>query len=98
MNIKTVGFQVLKPEVLTKVQFKLDDAEEFLHHKIGEFDELSVTLKELHKTTQDTHPIYELIINLVRGANITHAKAEDRDVIVAVDKALEVIKSTAVKK
>jgi ribosome-associated translation inhibitor RaiA len=95
MNIKTVGFQVLSTGQLSAVQEKLQGVVEFLGNKHSEFDELSVVLKEIHKTTKNAHPLYELQVNLIKGSHVIHAKKEDRDVLVCLDEALDVVKTKA---
>jgi ribosome-associated translation inhibitor RaiA len=98
MNIKTVGLQVLNAEQLHSVEHKLESVVEFISSKNVAFDELSVVLKEVHKTNASTHPVYEFQVNLIKGSHVFHAKSEDRDVLAGLDDAFEVIKSQVAHK
>lgn len=94
--IKTVGFQVLKLEEVTKVQEMLENTSDHITGKVGDYDELSVHLKQVHNTEKG-HPVNEIIVNLIKGTPIAHTKVEDRDVLAGMDKALSTIKSTVIK-
>ena len=73
----------------------LENASDHITGKMGSYDELSVHLKQVHNTDKG-NPVNEIIVNLIKGTPIAHAKVEDRDILIGMDKALSTIKNTVV--
>lgn len=64
-----------------------------LKKKIDTFEELDISCKEIHKASEDATPIYELKVNLFYKKNRAHGSAEERDLIMAINKACESVEA-----
>ncbi|MFT4313033.1 MAG: hypothetical protein ACMXYA_01370 [Candidatus Woesearchaeota archaeon] len=90
-TIQTKGLQEIPTEFQDKVNERIAHYHAQYEQKIGTFDELHVTCKKIHQKSENGNPIYEYNANLIIGAKVHHAHAEDYDPIDGINDVLESI-------
>ena len=91
--IKTVGFTQLEPAKQQDVNRRIEHYVSQYKRKIDSFDELNISLKEVHKASEKANPVFEINANLISGGDRIHGHAEEFDLITGVNSALTTIES-----
>jgi len=87
MDMKLSGFSNISSEQSEAVTKRLQR----LTHTPRVLDEVLVNHKEIHKTEKNA--LHDIKINAFSGGQIYHAQSQDRNLLVALDKAVRTVES-----
>lgn len=94
-NIKLTGFKELDPGMLIVVKKIVGNYAKKISEQASEFQELTLTLKEVHKTEKNRK--YELQGKLVTDKKVYSAEMTDFNLFYAMDKVLSKLMEEAKK-